>query len=270
MLTPTQLTTYLARIGIPSPPQPTLAGLHTLQAAHMRAVPFENLDILMGRPLSLDPADLFIKIVTRRRGGYCFELNTLYAQLLAALGFAPTPVMARVWLRNPAETPPRTHLAHLVTIDSITHITDVGFGGSASHVPLPLNDALTPDPDGHLRIRPDPAFGQRVQRRLTGETVWTDQFTFETAPAPASDILVGNHYTETHPDSHFRHGMGVGQFATTGRTGLYGGTLTYRAASGTTHTAVSGLEPTLDVLKDVFGLDLQPTPKERDRLSQFC
>ena len=113
-----RLSKYLERIGLSGAPPPTLDGLCLLQDHHMRHVPFENLDVLLGRPLNLSPEALFDKIVTRKRGGYCFELNTLYAQLLGEIGFDPVPMMARVWLRDPIDPPPRTHLVNRVKIDS--------------------------------------------------------------------------------------------------------------------------------------------------------
>ena len=271
MLTPAQTSAYLARINHPAPLAPTLTTLRTLQAAHMRAVPFENLDVLLARPLALDVPALFDKIVTRRRGGYCFELNTLFAALLRALGFSPVPVMARVWLRDPVDTPPRTHLLHRVHLDGTHWLTDVGFGGSASHVPLPMPTAHpASDPDGELRVLPDPEFGYRVSRRLSGESAWQDQFTVEPASAPASDILLGNHFTETHPSSHFRAGIGVGLFGTSGRTGFYSATLTRRTPAGTVREDVRGLDHTLATLAREFGLTLDLSPSERETLSNFC
>jgi N-hydroxyarylamine O-acetyltransferase len=270
MPTPIDTPTYLARIGLTSTPEPTLAGLHTLQAAHMQSVPFENLDVLLGRPLQLDTPSLFDKIVTRRRGGYCFELNSLYATLLRTLGFDPVPMMARVWLRDPVDTPPRTHLVHRVRINDRDWLTDVGFGGMASHVPLPMPNAgetldPTSDADGRLRIIADPVFGWRVQREQ--DNIWANQFSYEIAPAPRSDILIGNHWTETHPDSHFRHGIGVGLFNATGRTGLYNGILTCRGAEATTQTPIKGVEATLSILGETFGLNLNLSDDEYARLT---
>jgi len=238
----------------------------------MQAVPFENLDILMGRPLDLSCDALFEKIITHCRGGYCFELNTLYAALLRELGFNPIPMMARVWLRDPEDTPPRTHLVHRVHLQDRDYLTDVGFGGLASHVPLPMpapGEKLDPvtDPDGRLRIIADPDFGWRVQREQ--DNVWTNQFSYETAPAPRADVLLGNHWTETHPGSHFRHGIGVGLFHATGRTGLYNRTLTRRGPDGITQEPLAGLDTILDLLRDEFGLDPHPTAEECERLAAF-
>jgi len=127
--------------------------LAEIQRAHRLAIPFENLDILLGRGISLDPLALFDKLVTRRRGGYCFEQNQLFLRALHALGFEARPLLARVWL-GASETPPRTHTLNLVTVAGQQWIADAGFGGS--YVPaLPLADnaeAATADGARH-RLR---------------------------------------------------------------------------------------------------------------------
>ena len=148
----------------------------------MRHVPFENLNVLLGRPLDLTPSALFGKIVERKRGGYCFELNTLYAYLLSQAGFAPVPMMARVWLRDPPETPPRTHLVNRVAIEGEDWISDVGFGGRAARAPLKIEDGYeVDDGDGRIRILADAQFGYRISRFQDG--VWSDQYTVETEAA---------------------------------------------------------------------------------------
>ena len=259
---------YLLRIGLQIKPQPTLEHLHLLQDAHMRHVPFENLDVLLGRRLDLDVSALFDKIVIRYRGGYCFELNTLYGAFLSAVGFFPEPLLGRVWLRDPPETPPRTHLVNRVTLDGQDWISDVGFGGRAARVPLKIEDGYeVDDGDGRIRIIQDAEFGYRISRFQDG--TWCDQYTVETQVAKKADILIGNYWTETHPGSHFRHGIGVGLFTAEGRTSFYGGVLTHRGSEMRAEP-MSGLSEILGVLKNEFRLDLNMTPEERTRLSRFA
>jgi len=261
------ISDYLSRLGLDALPPPNLDGLHLLQDHHMRRVPFENLDVLLGRPLDLSPAALFEKIVNRKRGGYCFELNTLYAYLLSEAGFSPVPLLARVWLRDPIETPPRTHLVYRVNLNGEDWISDVGFGGRAARVPLKIEDGYEiDDGDGRIRIQADAGFGYRISRFQDG--VWSDQYTVETQAAHHADILSGNHWTECHPQSHFRLGIGVGLFTRQGRTSFYGGTLTHRGQQ-TTSQDIRGVGPTLDVLKSEFGLELNLSAAERARLADF-
>lgn len=262
-----RLFDYLSRIGLDALPPPSLAGLSVLQDHHMRHVPFENLNVLLGRPLDLAVSALFEKIIDRKRGGYCFELNTLYAYLLSQAGFEPVPMMARVWLRDPPETPSRTHLVNRVRVGEADWISDVGFGGRAARVPLKIEDGYeVDDGDGRIRIQADTQFGYRISRFQDG--AWSDQYTVETEAAHKSDILSGNHWTENHPTSHFRLGIGVGLFTPKGRTSFYGGVLTHRGQQ--THTQnISDLTSVLNLLTSEFGLELNLTPDERERLSRF-
>lgn len=255
---------YLSRIGLQKTPNADLAGLHQLQNHHMRHVPFENLDVVMGRPLNLSREALFEKIVMYRRGGYCFELNTLYAVLLEEIGFALVSMLARVWLRDPPETPPRTHLVYRVKIEGVDWISDVGFGGRAARVPLKIEDGYEiDDGEGCIRIRKDETFGYRISRLQEG--IWSDQYTVETAPAHRADILSGNHWTENHPSSHFKQGIGVGLFTEVGRTSFYDGIFRQRGADQSDQE-ISGFEATIDILRSQFGLDLHLTPKECERM----
>ena len=266
-LKPSQIDAYLKRIGLSTAPPATIAGLHLLQDHHMRHVPFENLNVLLGRPIDLSPGALFDKIVMQGRGGYCFEVNTLFAELLRATGFEPVPMMARVWLGDPVDVPPRTHISHRVAIGGLDWVTDVGFGGRAARVPLRLEDAIpVEDGDGHVRIIRDPIFGYRVQREIDG--VWTQQYSFHPARAYPLDVSMGNHWTEHHESSKFRKSLGVGLFTEVGRRSFYGGVLRRRGENFEPRN-VRGLTQTLDVLETDFGLALTLTQAERTRLAQF-
>jgi N-hydroxyarylamine O-acetyltransferase len=123
---------YLARLGLARPPE-TLA---ELQVAHLLAVPFENLDILAGVPISLDPDAIFDKVVRRRRGGFCYELNGLFARLLEALGYSVTLLSARVVDEDGAEGREDAHLTLRVEADG-PWLVDVGFGDTFRE-PIPL------------------------------------------------------------------------------------------------------------------------------------
>src|SRR3982750_4635329 len=105
------LAAYFERIGYRGPDRPDLALLSALTDAHTRSIPFENLDVLLGRPISLAREALFQKLVVDRRGGYCFEQNGLFLEVLRELGFQVTPISARVRLQHPRDyIPPRTHV----------------------------------------------------------------------------------------------------------------------------------------------------------------
>ena len=256
---------YLARIGLAEPPAATQAGLARLQRAHIETIPFENLDVFLGRPLSLAPEDLFAKIVAGGRGGYCFELNTLYGGLLATLGFDAVPHLGRVWLRDPAEPPPRTHLLHTVTIDGRRYLTDVGFGGSTPALPLDLaGEAPIDDGAGLVRLRRDPAFGVMLQRWTEGR--WANQYSFEDVAALAIDVVVANHFAETHPSSHFRAGRYAGRFTVEGRDGLADARFTSRRGLVIEESEVPLGPEWRRLIGERFGITLDLTVEEEARL----
>ena len=204
MANPVSLAAYLARIGLMAAPSPDADGLAHLQAAHRNAIAFENLDVRLGRPIRIDGESSFDKLVTRRRGGYCFEPNRLFADMLAALGLPSRPLLARVLLGAlPGETPPRTHVLLLLEIGGQPWIADAGFGASYAP-PLPLRDGVavtTPDGATH-RLRHGSAPNSWLLDRRTGED-WQPQYMFDLAPVAPADLEQCNHWTSTRADSRF-------------------------------------------------------------------
>ena len=196
-----QLAAYLARIGYRGTPEPDRETLAALQRAHRFAIAFENLDIPLGRGISLAPERLFDKMVARRRGGYCFEQNGLFLAMLEAIGFAARPLLARVWLVAEG-IPPRTHTLNLVRLDGEDIVVDVGFGGSL--VPLmPLAagaEAATADGARH-RLVEDSEHGWMLER--DGGEGWARQYSFTLDPAWPADLEMANHFTATRPGTRF-------------------------------------------------------------------
>ncbi len=134
------LDAYFRRIGYVGPVVPTLATLRALQLCHPLSVPFENLDAFAGVPVRLDLESLQRKLVAARRGGYCFEQNTLFAAVLERLGFAVTALAARVvWERPADEIRVRSHMLVLVALKDGDYLCDVGFGGLTPTAPLRLD-----------------------------------------------------------------------------------------------------------------------------------
>ncbi len=206
------LSAYLTRIALKVPPPATAEGLAILQHAHRLAIPFENLDILLGRGIAIDSASVFAKLVTARRGGYCFEQNRLFGDALDALGFAWRPLLGRVWLGYEGPPPGKTHALCLVTIDGQDWIADAGFGGSYAP-PLPLADGESaPAPDGaQFRLMRDPLYGWMLEREGHAGTTdgrgaqegWVPQYSFTLDPVFASDLALSNYWTSTAPGTRF-------------------------------------------------------------------
>src|SRR5262245_22459638 len=200
MTTDLDLAAYLARIGLDAAPDPTAAGLAQLHLAHATHIPFENLDVLLGRPIRLDPASLQRKLVADRRGGYCFEQNLLFAAVLEAVGFRVTRLAARVRYRA-TKLLPRTHMLLSVEADGSPWLADVGFGGSGPLLPLRLDDRGE-QRQFHWSYRVTEEGGARVLQG-GGPDGWLDFYAFTPEPQEVVDYEVANHYVSTHPDSAF-------------------------------------------------------------------
>lgn len=198
---------YLDRIRYAGPRQPTTATLRALQRAHLLAVPFENLDINpAGVPLDLSVDALFDKVVRRRRGGFCYELNGLFAVLLSELGFDVTLVSARVARPDGTFGPEFDHLALVVRTEG-RHLTDVGFGDSALE-PLELARQGAQPPEGGGRaFRVDEiAAGEWLMREPTDDGGWQDDYRFGLTPRELGEFTAQCRWFETSPESHFRTG----------------------------------------------------------------
>ncbi|MCS6327471.1 MAG: arylamine N-acetyltransferase [Nitrospira sp.] len=192
---------YLARIGYEGALTPSIETLRGLHRAHVMTVPFENLDIHLGRAISLDPADLFRKIVLDRRGGYRFELNGLFALLLEDVGFAVTRLAARV--SSGAEgVRPRSHQLLMVTVGKAAWIVDVGFGGHGLLEPLKM--VLGEEGrQGHECFRL--VAGERDEYLLQGERegAWVDLYSFGLDACLPVDYTFASYYHSHSPDSLF-------------------------------------------------------------------
>jgi len=250
---------YLARIGL-APPAPDPAGLAAVVHAHRRSIAFENLDVLLGRGISLAPERIFDKLVRRGRGGYCFEHNLLLQRMLAAFGLASEPLLARARLQAvPGEVPPRTHLILRVRIGGEVWIADAGFGGSYAP-PMRLAEAAPVEgPDGvRHRLRrvgaPGSDSGEWLLERSPGSgEAWQPQYSFDTLVAPPVDIELANHWTSTRPGQRFTTLHIVGRVTARGTAFLTDRTFT--PASGA-RREVADADELHRLLADVFAVPL--------------
>jgi len=194
------LDAYFRRISYEGPTDPSLATLNGIMSAHVQAIPFENLDVLLGRPVSLSPEALVRKLVHERRGGYCFEQNLLFATALEQIGFAVTRLMARVRYRTTAVLP-RTHMMLLVEADGAKWIADVGFGAEGLLHPVPFGAGI--ESRQFLWTYRVVAAGDRFVMQSLRAGAWIDMYVFTLEPQHPIDFEVANHYTSTHPSSRF-------------------------------------------------------------------
>ncbi len=194
------LDAYLERVGFTDGLGSDVATLVALHRRHPAAIPFENLDVVLGRGVSVDLDRIQAKLVRDRRGGYCYEHGLLFAAVLSRLGFGVDRLLARVGgdLGRPNA---RTHMALIVTCADGRWLADVGFGSGLLE-PIPLvADAPATQGDWRYRlVRPAP--GIWALQQLEGAE-WVGQYTFDEQPQHLSDVVVSNHFTSTWPTSPF-------------------------------------------------------------------
>jgi N-hydroxyarylamine O-acetyltransferase len=252
------LDAYFARIGYRGPRTATLDALHGIAGAHVQAIPFENLDVLLGRPIDLELGALQRKLVRDRRGGYCFEQNALLLGVLTALGFAARPVSARVRMQRPRDVlPPRTHLFVQVELDG-PWLVDVGIGAMsmASAIRLVM-DEPQPTPHEPRRLVRD---GDRIVHQARVGDDWQDIYETTLEEMPPIDREVASWYTSTHPQSGFRNRLTVARALPDGRRiTLRNRELTVRERDGRAeHRVIESPDELLAVLAEQFGLEFPP------------
>jgi N-hydroxyarylamine O-acetyltransferase len=211
------ITAYLDRIDYRGPLDPTAETLCRLQVAHLRAVPFENLSIRAGEPITLEDGALFDKIVGRRRGGFCYEVNGLFAALLRGLGFDVRLLSAGVARTGGGFGPDFDHMALLVALEE-RWLADVGFGDSFQG-PLRL-DERGPQQQGRRAWRIDPDGERLVLARREGGGAWEPQYRFTLRPHHYPDYAEMCRYHQTSPESHFTRGRVISRVIEGGRVTL--------------------------------------------------
>lgn len=191
---------FLQRINYDGPLAPSAETLRRLHLAHLLSVPFENLSIHRHEPIVLDDDALFEKIVRRRRGGFCYELNGLFAALLRSLGFNVTMLSAEV-ANNKAEFgEPFDHMTLMVTLEE-RWLADVGFGDSFRE-PLRL-DAREPQIQGDDAFKIEETETHLIMSRRRENGDWEPQYRFTLEPYGLADFDEMCRYHQTSPESHF-------------------------------------------------------------------
>ena len=200
MIQSDKLTAYFNRIGYSGPTEATIETLRAIHRTHLLAVPFENLNIHIGRPISIDPGAIYEKIVHNRRGGFCYEQNGLLSVILRSMGFDVTLLEARVRRAENDYGIPFGHLTLMVVLDQ-RWLFDVGYGDS-------FREPLLIDEPGD-QIQGDTAFrithnGQRgVYSRRLPDADWHEEYEFYLTPRTLTDFADGCHYHQTSPNSTF-------------------------------------------------------------------
>ncbi len=243
---------YLERIAYTGPRDVSADTLRGLHLAHLYAVPFENLDIHLGRRLSLDGTAVFDKVVTRRRGGFCYELNGLFCALLRELGFRATMLSAEVAGKAGGFSAPFDHLTLRVDVDE-PWLVDVGFG-DGFRLPVRLDDdADQPQGASAYLIVPDGDYRVLLRREADGAD-WTPQYRLTLQPRALTDFADRCHYHQTSPASHFTQGRLCTLATPEGRVTLSDMRLIETTPAGRIETELAGEAEYAATLRERFGV----------------
>lgn len=252
------LDNYFSRIGYQGPRAASLEVLRALHGLHPRAIPFENLNPLTRRPVKLDLESVERKLVAEHRGGYCFEQNALFANVLMQLGFKVTPLLARVlWGREADVIPPRTHMVLRIDLDNEAWIADVGFGSVTLTAPLRLSAGLAqPTPLGTFRLA-DASRGALCLEVQARDESWARVYRFDLHPVEWIDYETSNWYTSTSPEAIFANNLIVCRVLPEARLTLLNDQLNERAADGeiVSTQQLRSADELAACLRDRFGLN---------------
>jgi N-hydroxyarylamine O-acetyltransferase len=257
---PLDLEAYFERIGYTGVRSPTFEALNGLHLAHATTIPFENLDIQLGRPIKIDLASIEAKLVHAGRGGYCYEQNTLFAAVLEQLGFRVTNLAARV-RKGAHRVLPRTHMSLQVDVDGSPWLADVGFGTGGLLLPVAMSPGeVSRQFAWSFRLVEEP--GLWVLQSLAGGA-WHDLYVFTLEPQFPVDFEMANHYVSTHPNSRFVQTLAVQRQGPTTCYLLRNRELTVVQGDDTQIRTIDDDETLLQVLAGTFGLDFPPGTRFR-------
>jgi N-hydroxyarylamine O-acetyltransferase len=251
---PVDLEAYFRRIAYTGPTTATHATLDALCLAHVKAIPFENLDVLLGRGIDLSDEAVDRKLLHEGRGGYCFEQNTLFVRVLTALGFDARLVSARVRLQRPRDfIPPRTHVFGIVSLAGAEWVADVGVGGLSPTASFRLDTSEEqPTPHEPRRLVRE---GSLWFHQVKLGDMWADVWESTLEPMPAIDREVANWFTSAHPQSHFRNRLLAARALDDGgRVTLLNQELTVRTHGVAQTTTLSDPDALLEALSNHFAL----------------
>ena len=261
MTTAFDLDAYFKRIGYAGQRSPTLETLREIHARHPQAIPFENLNPLLGWPVNLDIQSLQQKLIHDGRGGYCYEQNLLFRHALQAMGFQVVGLAARVTWNNPEGVVlPRTHMLLRVDVGDVAYIADVGFGGQTLTAPV----RLVPDieqPTTHESFRLTSEGTEFIlQSKLAG--TWKSLYRFTLDEQLMPDYEMANYYVSCHPKSRFVNFMIAARTLPDRRYALLNNELKAHHLKGETESRVlSTVDELREVLEGPIGLRLPAGPE---------
>jgi N-hydroxyarylamine O-acetyltransferase len=260
-LTPQQVQAYLSHINSYAPQQADRANLDRLIAAQLQRVPFENVDVLLQRPILLEADAVFAKVIERGRGGYCFEINSLFARLLLSFGYHVSLLGARVrWgLACDAPASMLSHLLLRVELSEGSFIVDIGFGGPTPPCTLPLKgrEGLGDCP---YQLQAPTSEQPLYQMQAWQDGQWQSMYQFDLQPQVWVDHIARSWYTSTHPESIFLNTLMCARSQGAERLSLANQNFTRRYQDGRTEQRpIASARQLVELLTEEFGLRLNPS-----------
>lgn len=261
MTQPLNLAAYFERIGFAGTPRADLPTLAQIHAAHLAAIPFEDLDTQLDRPPGLDPDAIFDKLVHARRGGWCYEMNGLLGRVLIALGFKVTRMAGGVMRETLGDDVLGGHLCLLVELDQ-PYLVDVGFGGSLLH-PIPLREnehLMAPFRVSLSRIE---AGFWRYRQHAHGAS-----FSYDFRAEPADESLIAERcaWQGKHPDSNFTQNLVAHKRVGERHISLRGRVIEETTPAGAQRRTLQSADELVGVLHSEFGLDIPEAANLWDRV----
>ena len=247
---------YFKRIGFNDTPDNSLETLQKIHLLHPQAITFENLSSFLSDEINLQPADVFNKLVTQGRGGYCFEQNLLLATVLKQLGFEVSEHAARVvWFSADKTKLARTHMLLKVVVEDDTYIADVGFGGLTMTAPLLLEaETIQHTPHEECMISQS---GDEYTIAVKVNDNWKSMYIFDLISQYLIDFEMANFYVSTHPASLFLNNLMIGRPFKNGRHALSNRLYTKYKLDGTkVEKRIDDVEVLLNLLENTFKIDL--------------
>lgn len=251
---PFDIQNYYDRINWHPGNESPLEKLRLVHFKHITNIPFENLDVYNKKTIAVDPDSVYEKLVINKRGGYCFEMNSLLHSALKAMGYDIKPYLARIALGE-FGFGPYTHRINIVELEGERYILDVGYGGNCFAFPVKLEEGLEQKQlwMSYRVVRSD-AVDYCVQIYQDGKYV--DMLGFNDRPAVQMDFDIGNFYTNKHPSSFFRDHIMCAIYTENGKNTLFDNNLTIREGDNIT-TEVLEKEELIPALKQYFKLDAE-------------
>lgn len=249
------LDDYFARIEYRGSTDVSLDTLHGLHEAHVFKIPFENLDIHMGRPIKLDQQALIDKLIYERRGGYCYEMNGLFSLVLETLGFRLDRLFARIMF-GANGIRPRSHQLSLVYLGQERYLADVGYGTRSLIAPLCFEEGYAEQQySEYFRVVRHDEHTFALRGLVQGE--WQNFYSFTLERYLSVDYIPVNYYTSTSPDSHFTQRRMITMPTTTGRLEMTNEVLKISVGDDVQQVSAENLDEYLALLHNYFGIRLE-------------